>query len=96
MISRLRADGYFVGTNSVRDPPTRAYPQAAACVTLGLAEWGGWPTTLRGSSPAFLAGKKSLRTRISTPHQNHLTSINAEIDRRDGGNVLIARRISDI
>jgi len=30
------------------------------------------------------------------PHQNHLTSINAKIYRRDDGDVSIARRISDI
>ena len=83
-------------TNSGRDPPTRAYPQAAAGATLGLAEWGGWPTTLRGSSPAFLAGKKVSEQEFRQPHHNHLTSINAEIDHRDDGNVLIARQISDI
>jgi hypothetical protein len=49
-----------------------------------------------GLISGFSGGKKSLRTRISTPHQNHLTSINAEIDHRDDGNVLIARQISDI
>jgi len=30
------------------------------------------------------------------PHQNHLTSINAEIDRRNDGDIRIARQISDI
>jgi len=49
------------------------------------------------SSEAHLwlfGGKKSCRTKIfQRPHHNHLTSINAEIDRRDDGSVPIAPRI---
>jgi hypothetical protein len=42
----------------------------------------------------YLAGKKSRRTKIFRgPHHNHLTSINAEIDRRGDGSVPIAPRI---
>ena len=55
-------------------------------------------TTLRGSSLAFLVGKKSQNKNfddhIATDH-NHLTSINSKIDRRYDGNVLIARELSD-
>jgi hypothetical protein len=45
-----------------------------------------------GLISGFLAGKQSLRTRISmTTHHNHLTSIlNVNIERPDNGNVLIA------
>jgi hypothetical protein len=53
-------------------------------------------TTFRGSSPAFLAGKKVSEKEFRRPHHNHLTSIKSEIDCRDDGNVLIAQRISDI
>ena len=44
----------------------------------------------------LFGGKKSLRTtRISTTTHNHLTSIHAEIDCHDDGNVLIARELSN-
>ena len=43
----------------------------------------------------YLAEKKTLKTRISTTTQNHLTSINSVIDHRDDGNVLITRELSD-
>jgi hypothetical protein len=44
-----------------------------------------------GLISGFLAGKQSLRTRISmTTHHSHLTSINGDIERPDDGNVLIA------
>jgi hypothetical protein len=52
-------------------------------------------TTLRGSSPTIWRKKKTLKTRISTTTQNHLTSINSVIDHRDDGNVLITRELSD-
>jgi len=44
----------------------------------------------------FGRGKKSSEQEFRRPHQKYLTSINAEIDRRDDGDVRIARRISDI
>ncbi len=53
-------------------------------------------TILRGSSRTIWREKKVSEQEFRRPHQNHLTSINAEIDRRDDGNVLIARRIPDI
>ena len=43
----------------------------------------------------FGVEKKVSEQEFRRPHQNHLTSINAEIDRRDDGDVRIARRISD-
>jgi hypothetical protein len=43
----------------------------------------------------FLADKKVSEQEFRLPHQNHLTSINYEIDRRDDGHVLIARELSD-
>jgi hypothetical protein len=54
-------------------------------------EGGG--TTLRGSSPAFLAGKKVSEQEFRRPHHNHLTSINSVIDNHNDGNVFISRRI---
>jgi hypothetical protein len=36
------------------------------------------------------------RRKSSRPHHNHLTSINAEIDRRDDGDIRIAGQISNI
>ena len=52
------------------------------------------PPTLSGAHLGLFGGKKSLRTRISTTtSQPFLTSINSEIDRRNDGNVLIARQI---
>jgi hypothetical protein len=51
--------------------------------------------SLRGSSPAFLAGKKVSEQEFRQPHHNHLTSINVDIERPDDGNVLIARELSD-
>jgi len=50
-------------------------------------------TTLRGSSPAFLAGKK-VSEEFRRPHHN-LSSVNSVIDHRDDGNVLIALELSD-
>ena len=44
----------------------------------------------------LFGGKKKVRQEFRRPHHNHLTSINVDIDRPDDGNVLIARRISDI
>jgi hypothetical protein len=41
----------------------------------------------------FGGGKKVSEQEFRRPHHNHLSSINAEIDRRDDGSVLIARRI---
>ena len=43
----------------------------------------------------FWRGKKVSEQEFRRPHHNHLTSINAEIDRRDDGNVLVARELSD-
>ena len=44
----------------------------------------------------YLAGKKKVSEQeFRRPHHNHLTSINSEIDRRDDGNVLVARELSD-
>jgi hypothetical protein len=43
----------------------------------------------------FGGGKKVSEQEFGRPHQHHLTSINAEIDLRDNGNVLIARELSD-
>ena len=40
----------------------------------------------------FWREKKVSEQEFRRPHHNHLTSINAEIDRRDDGNVLIAPR----
>jgi hypothetical protein len=53
----------------------------------------GGATTLRGSSPAFLAGKKVSEQEFRQPHHNHLTSINSVINHHNDGNVFIARRI---
>jgi hypothetical protein len=55
---------------------------------------GARRTILRGSSQTIWQGKKVSEQEF--PHHNHLTSINAKIDRRDDGDVLIAQRISDI
>ena len=55
----------------------------------------GGPTILRGSSRTIWRGKKVSEQEFRRPHHNHLTSINAEIDRRDDGNVLVARELSD-
>ena len=52
-----------------------------------------WPHTILQGSSDYLAGSKQ---EFRRPHHNHLTSINAKIDRRDDGDVRIARRISDI
>ncbi len=53
-------------------------------------------TTPRASSGAFLAGKKSLQNKN---FDDHITTtylvLNAEIDRRIDGNVLVARELSD-
>ena len=43
----------------------------------------------------YYLAEKSLRTRISTTTPAPFNYINAEIDRRDDGDVRIARRISD-
>ena len=43
----------------------------------------------------LFGGKKSLEQEFRQPHQNHLTSINSIIDRRDDGNVLIAQELLD-
>ncbi len=43
----------------------------------------------------FGGKKKVSEQEFRQPHYNHLTSINAEIDRRDDGNVLVARELSD-
>ena len=54
---------------------------------------------LTPSSEAHLilfGGEKSLEQEFRRPHQNHITSFYSKIDRRDYGNVLIARRIFDI
>jgi hypothetical protein len=55
------------------------------------------PCILRGSSRTglFSGGKKVSEQEFRQPHHNHLTSINAEIDRRDDGNVLVARELLD-
>jgi hypothetical protein len=55
-----------------------------------------YPTTLRGSSPAFLAEKKKSQNKNLTTTSEPFNYINAEIDRRDDGDVRIAERISDI
>ena len=47
-------------------------------------------TILRGSSGAIWRGGKVSEQEFRGPHQNHLTSINAAIDRRDDGDVCIA------
>ena len=48
-------------------------------------------TTIRDSSPAFLAGKKVTEQEFQRPqHHNHLTSINVNIEHPDDGNGLIA------
>ncbi len=52
-------------------------------------------TTLRGSSPAFLAKKKVSEQKFRQPHHNHLTSINVNIERPDDGNILITRKLLD-
>jgi hypothetical protein len=39
--------------------------------------------------------KKGSEQEFRQPHHNHLTSINAEIDRSDDGNVLIAQELLD-
>jgi hypothetical protein len=55
----------------------------------GGGAYGSPPSGL--ISDYLLAGKKSLRTRISTTSsQPFNSSINSEIERRDDGNVLIA------
>jgi hypothetical protein len=51
-------------------------------------------TILRGSSRTFWQ-KKISEQEFRQPHQHHLASINAKIDRRGDGNVLIARELSD-
>ena len=43
----------------------------------------------------LFGGKKVSEQEFRQPHHNHLTSINSEIDRRDDGNVLIARELLD-
>ncbi len=43
----------------------------------------------------FGGKKKVSEQEIRQPHHNHLTSINAEIDRCNDGNVLVARELSD-
>ena len=58
-----------------------------------------WPmlhTILRGSSGTIWRGGKVSEQEFWRPHHNHSTSINAEIDRRDDGDVCIAQQISDI
>ena len=52
-------------------------------------------TILHGSSRIIWRKKKGSEQEFRQPHHNHLTSINAEIDRRDDGNVLIAQELSD-
>jgi len=51
-------------------------------------------TNMAPSSGAHLGlfggKKKSPEQEFRRPHHNHLTSINAEIDHRDDGNVLVA------
>jgi hypothetical protein len=44
----------------------------------------------------FWREEKSRKTRISTTTTQPFNSINAEIDHRDNGSVLIAQRISNI
>ena len=56
---------------------------------------GGVATILRGSSQTIWRGKKVSEQEFRGPQQNHLTSINYEIDRRDDENVLIARELLD-
>jgi hypothetical protein len=43
----------------------------------------------------YLAETTFSEQEFQRPHQHHLTSINAEIDHRNDGNVLIARELSD-
>ena len=65
--------------------------------------WGGngWAAPcfhhapLSGAHLQLFGRKKSLKTRISTTTQKHLTSIYSVIDHRDNGNVLIAWELSD-
>ncbi len=58
------------------------------------------PTFLGGGARAdlltFWREKKVSEQELRRPHHNHLTSINAEIDRRDDGNVLIPPRFLGI
>jgi hypothetical protein len=48
-----------------------------------------------GLISSFFEEKKVSEQEFRRSHHNHLTSINDEIDRRDNGDVRIARRISD-
>ena len=43
----------------------------------------------------YLAGKQVSEQEFCRPHQNHVTSINSEINHRVNGNVLIAKELSD-
>ena len=57
----------------------------------------GWrprtcPTILQSSSRTIWQGKITSQN-FQQPHQNHLTSINSEIDHCDDGNVLITREL---
>jgi len=52
-------------------------------------------TIPQGSSRTIWWGEKVTEQEFRQPHQNHLTSINSIIDRRDDGNVLIAQELLD-
>mgnify|MGYP006197039347 CR=1 FL=1 len=52
-------------------------------------------TILRGSSRTIWREKKVSEQEFRRPHHNHLTSINAEIDHRVDGNVLVARELTN-
>jgi len=52
-------------------------------------------TSSQGRSTDVLAEKKVSEQEFRQPQHNHLTTINAKIDRRDNGRVLIAQRISN-
>ena len=69
------------------------------CQDVSAYSLGSWwiPTTSsQGRSTDELAGEKVSEQEFRRPQHNDLTSINAEIDRRDTGSVPIAQRISNI
>jgi len=60
--------------------------------------WGGLgnlPPSSKAHLGLFGGKKKMSQNKNFDDHPNHLTSINSEIDRRDDGNVLVARELSD-
>ncbi len=99
-----RRRGYLVGSGARRR--LRRFWIAAVTVAvagvmviimpLGSHVDGSLDQRQEGRSTDVLAGKKISEQEFRRPQHNHLTSINAEIDRRDNGSVLIAQRISNI